>query len=167
MLFRIDEDNVEACNAAREYPDVVEELMAELLSEANLKEYAQYNGESVELSKQGALAQIGSFDCAKGKSYLLSWQEMTAYAMSDDAVQSSWTEIFESYIATVDACAESEESESDDGIMFVMVFCWVVMASLATWRVHSKPFFVEPKPPESEVQVPESELTALLSSHSI
>ena len=53
LLFRIAEDNVEACDVSAQFPDVVAELMSALLSEANLAQYALFNGDAVEMRERG------------------------------------------------------------------------------------------------------------------
>lgn len=103
LLFAISNDHIEACNVAPDNPQIVRELMDRLLSDDNIDEYVRWNQDTVELSKQGALAQIESYDCDQGKSYHVSWHEMEAHAI-EDAVELSWTEIFQSYIDTVDEC---------------------------------------------------------------
>mmetsp|Transcript_46729 Transcript_46729/g.77604 ORF Transcript_46729/g.77604 Transcript_46729/m.77604 type:complete len:187 (+) Transcript_46729:3-563(+) len=104
MLFQIEEDNIEACNVAQQYPAVVQRLSAELFSEANIETFVAYNSDPLELSKQGSLAQIESYDCSAQKAYHLTWQENPQYADETTVSGMSWTDIFRQYIETVNAC---------------------------------------------------------------
>eukprot|EP01083_Nonionella_stella_P199017 730154_1 len=80
MLFRIDEDRIEACNVAKYHPKVVKRLMDQLFTTENLKEYNEFNMNDKMPSKQGALAQIESYNCKEKMGYHLSWNELESYA---------------------------------------------------------------------------------------
>mmetsp|Transcript_37068 Transcript_37068/g.32772 ORF Transcript_37068/g.32772 Transcript_37068/m.32772 type:complete len:184 (+) Transcript_37068:3-554(+) len=110
MLFSISEDNIEACNVAKENPKVVQRLMHKLLSDDNINEYIKWNSDPIKMSKQGALAQIESYDCEYQKSYHLSWQELDKYSNEDDVDQLSWNEIFQHMLDTIDSCSLSRKS---------------------------------------------------------
>merc|ERR1712154_118969 len=58
MLFKINDDKVEACNVAKYHPETVKRLMNKLYSDENLGEYAEYQIYKSMSSKQGALSQI-------------------------------------------------------------------------------------------------------------
>eukprot|EP00484_Ammonia_sp_Unknown_P004155 CAMPEP_0197074000 /NCGR_PEP_ID=MMETSP1384-20130603/210888_1 /TAXON_ID=29189 /ORGANISM="Ammonia sp." /LENGTH=686 /DNA_ID=CAMNT_0042512841 /DNA_START=338 /DNA_END=2399 /DNA_ORIENTATION=- len=104
MLFRINEDKIEACNVAKYYPRVVEKLYNQLLSEEHLEEYTLFNIDNKMQSKQGALAQIESYDCSKKKAYHLSWNELEGYTEEEAAKDRSWNDIFYSYVDIVEDC---------------------------------------------------------------
>eukprot|EP00484_Ammonia_sp_Unknown_P029300 CAMPEP_0197029842 /NCGR_PEP_ID=MMETSP1384-20130603/9204_1 /TAXON_ID=29189 /ORGANISM="Ammonia sp." /LENGTH=684 /DNA_ID=CAMNT_0042459081 /DNA_START=27 /DNA_END=2081 /DNA_ORIENTATION=- len=104
LLFKISEDNVEACNVAKEHPQIVQALMKLLFSTGNLNEYVTFNSDAVQLSKQGVLAQIQSYDCDTQKAYHLSWQELEQYSGTEADVALSWNEIFQEYIDVVEKC---------------------------------------------------------------
>ena len=113
MLFKISDDNIEACNVAKENPKIVRRLMNKLFSDDNINEYIKWNSDPIRMSKQGALAQIESYDCDYKKSYHLSWQELDGYSDEEQVNDLSWNEIFQSMIDRVDACELSKRQSVD------------------------------------------------------
>merc|ERR1712228_185364 len=106
MLFNLAKDNVEACNLASKYPETVQKLKDELLSQKNIKEYVKWNKDESQLSKQskqGTMAQANSYDCDAQKAYHVSWHEMDGYENESDL---TWTfkQIFYKYLYNIDHC---------------------------------------------------------------
>ena len=102
MLFKIGEDNIEACNVANENPKIVKHLLNQLFNDENIEQYVLYNSEEIKMSKQGTLAQIESYDCLSDKSYHLSWHEIEKYS-NEDNVDLSWNQIFQKMIDIKDS----------------------------------------------------------------
>merc|ERR1719410_325388 len=104
MLFNVAKDNVEACNLATKYPEIVQKLKDELLSNANFKEYIKWNKNAQSgMSKQGTMAQANSYDCDKKKAYHVSWHEMEGYENEEDLTW-SFKQIFYKYLYNIDHC---------------------------------------------------------------
>merc|ERR1712060_632144 len=105
MLFNVAKDNVEACNLANKYPEIVQKLKDELLSSANFKEYVKWNKNAQSgMSKQGTMAQANSYDCDKKRAYHVSWHEMGGYENEEDLTW-SFKQIFYKYLYNIDHCA--------------------------------------------------------------
>merc|ERR1711994_783889 len=110
--------------------------MDQLLSDENIEEYGRWNQEAVELSKQGSLAQIESYDCGQQRAFHVSWHDMDRYAI-EDAVESSWTEIFQSYIDSVDQCDDRWTMSKlwglpvDGGDVYVLMTISVILSMIS------------------------------------
>ncbi len=134
MLFKISEDRIEACNVAKFYPKIVEKLLGQLYSEGNLAQYVRYQIYKTVPSKQGALAQIESYDCETKKMYHLSWNELDSYSNETLTKDVSWNDIFHKYVETVDECnishSKSNRNRDDQQFMIVLIMSVSVMLSL-------------------------------------
>eukprot|EP01083_Nonionella_stella_P013327 37529_1 len=123
MLFAIAEDKIEACNVAGAYPDVVDDLWNRLFAAENIAEYVSYNSDKIELSKQGVLAQIESYDCEYEKAYHVAWQD----GNDDGFLSITWNQIFERYVDVVDECKQ-EHTEP-----LVVSVCVIYMISIVVF----------------------------------
>merc|ERR1712154_53275 len=138
MLFKINDDKVEACNVAKYHPDTVQRLMNKLFSDDNVNEYGNYQIYKTMPSKQGALSQIESYDCKKKTTYHLSWNEIEKYSDESTVGDRSWSDIFHSYVDVVDNCHIHHRSKTYDDrqqtqLLFILSI-FTVMSLVIVWK---------------------------------
>lgn len=140
MLFKINDDKVEACNVAKYHPEIVQRLMQKLFSDDNVDEYAKYQIYKTMPSKQGALSQIESYDCKKKTAYHLSWNEIEKYS-DETMIDRTWSDIFKSYVDVVDNCHIHHRSKTYDdrqqANIFLILFVSTMVSLYAVWRHYS------------------------------
>ena len=96
MLFKIDEDPIEACNLIAndvdgEYDDIVDELFGRIVDES-----VAYNGGGFGPAlPQSAMAQVLQFDCELGKTVIVPW---------DDVTETDWNVIWKTLIDLKNSC---------------------------------------------------------------
>ena len=124
--------------------------MDKLLGDEHLEEYGEFNIDNKMSSKQGALAQIQSYDCSTKKSYHLSWNELEGYTQENATRETSWNDIFYSYIDIVEDCyikhKHKEPIKGKDGkmrkqqnvILFLLLISTVLMLAAVKWSLLSK-----------------------------
>jgi len=71
MLFDIDNDKIEACNVADEYPEIVATLLGRL-KEATMGKY-DGGGFVVPVSPAAILKQVNTYDCEFDTTFLMPW----------------------------------------------------------------------------------------------
>jgi len=138
MLFKINDDKVEACNVAKYHPQTVDRLMKKLFSDDNLDEYMEYKAMP---SKQGALSQIESYDCQKKTTYHLSWNEIEKYSDEMSIGDQTWSDVFRSYVDVVDNCHIHHRSKTYDDrqqstILFIL-FMSTLVSLFVVWKHYS------------------------------
>eukprot|EP01083_Nonionella_stella_P013326 37528_1 len=137
MLFKIDEDRIEACNVAQFYPNVVRNLYDMLLSDEHIEQYATYQTQKTIPSKQGALAQIESYDCETKKAYHLSWEELEGYDDEYAVKDMTWDDIFGLYVDVVDGCnMRRQETKGNHQMMAVMIVVSLVLSVIVILRYY-------------------------------
>lgn len=135
MLFDISNDKVEACNVAKYYPKKVQDLMDELFSDHNIRQYKRYEKEQNTPKKQGVLAQIESFDCRTKTAYHRPWTDNEKY---QGKTEKSWNDIFSYYLDIVDDCSVNHKLiGSQQMILLVSIFV-IIAVILKYYMVYYK-----------------------------
>ena len=96
MLFKIDTDQIEACNVADEFPEIVDELLQILRDTVPGNYYGSYSAPPSAIS---ALTQFTSWDCDTERMYLKSWD------LNNNSNFNNWTYVWERAVEVRKACS--------------------------------------------------------------
>jgi len=150
---------------AKFYPKKVQELMDELFSKRNIHQYTKYEIYKSIPSKQGALAQIESYDCKTKNAYHRSWNEIEEYSVEKgmtgiDEVEKTWNDIFVYYVDIVDDCSLSHKLSNNGNQQIILL---VLIVSMIMVIVKYSMVYCNKRKLDDKLKENKNDITPLLS----